>query len=78
VTSPLPRTIRFGVGSAARREAVSVAERMRAADIAARALFKVEHGGWVVVVYGKLRPNRPRQMCRDGPVMITAVIGDER
>jgi hypothetical protein len=51
----LPRTIRYGVGGVARRRAMAMADELRSRGVAARALFKLETGGWVVVVYGRLR-----------------------
>jgi hypothetical protein len=60
----LPRITRFGVGKAARREAMRRAYAMRDEGIAAMALFKLEYGGWVVVVDGRIHqkapPPRPR------------------
>jgi hypothetical protein len=56
----MPRIIRFGVGRIARRDAVKLADRLRERGEAARALFKVESGGWIVAVYGRLRQRRPR------------------
>jgi hypothetical protein len=47
--------MRFGVGRAARIEATVKADELRAAGVAARALFKLEWGGWVVLVAGTIR-----------------------
>ena len=52
---PLPEVIRFGTGRAARRAAMARADAMREQGIAARALFKLDFGGWVVAVYGRIR-----------------------
>lgn len=45
------RTVRFGTGSAARRAANRLADEIRQAGTPARALFKLDQGGWVVNVY---------------------------
>jgi hypothetical protein len=41
----------FGVGATARREAQRRADELWDAGVPARAFFKVEWGGWSVVVY---------------------------
>jgi hypothetical protein len=42
---------RFGIGPRARRSAMRTADNLRAADIAAAALFKPSMGGWVVQIF---------------------------
>lgn len=51
----LARIIYFGVGGAAHRAAIRQADQLRATGLAARALFKPEHGGWVIVINGRIR-----------------------
>ena len=43
--------VRFGVGARARRAAMAYADRSWEAGTPARAVFKVELGGWAVIVY---------------------------
>ncbi len=61
---PLPEVIRFGTGRAARLAAMARAEAMRAQGVAARALLKLEFGGWVVAVSGRIRQ---QPSARAGP-----------
>jgi hypothetical protein len=56
---PLPQVVRFGTGRAARLAATARAEAMREQGIAARALFKLEFGGWVVSIHGRIRQKPP-------------------
>ncbi len=54
------QAIRFGVGKGARREATKLADELWQEGRRARAMFKPDLGGWVVIVY------RPRT---DGPAL---------
>lgn len=45
------RAVRFGTGAAARRAADHLADELRESGTPARALFKLDQGGWVVNVY---------------------------
>jgi phage FluMu gp28-like protein len=47
----MQRLVRFGVGGKARRAAQRHADELWAAGTAARATFRLEFGGWVVIVY---------------------------
>jgi hypothetical protein len=60
----LPEVIRFGTGRAARVAAMTRADAMREQGVAARALFKVEFGGWVVAVSGRIRRKRTADEAR--------------
>ena len=54
----IDRVIPFGTGRSARRSAMGVQDALRGQGTPARALFKLEHGGWVVVVYHGRLPER--------------------
>jgi hypothetical protein len=45
------RVLRYGPGAAARRAAAREADRLWARGVAARAVFRPEHGGWAVLVF---------------------------
>jgi hypothetical protein len=45
------QVIRFGVGGDARRAAMRYADQLWADGSPARATFRLEHGGWVVIIY---------------------------
>jgi len=47
--------VRFGVGGAARRAAMGYADRLWDEGRPARALFKPEYGGWIVIIYRERR-----------------------
>ena len=52
---PTGSVLHFGTGCVARRAAEQHAATLWHEGTAARAMFKVEDGGWIVVVYGKPR-----------------------
>jgi len=54
--------IPFGTGPRARISAMKTADRLRADGIAAAALFKPSHGGWIVRIF----PGGIRQRHVDG------------
>jgi hypothetical protein len=47
----ISRIVRFGPGGKARRAAMSCADRLWDNGTPARAVFKVELGGWAVIIY---------------------------
>jgi hypothetical protein len=56
-----PAIHRYGTGPEARRAAVGEADELWRRGVAARAVFRVDLGGWAVLVFGpkRRRPDRP-------------------
>lgn len=46
-----PGIRRFGIGRKARVAAMRAADDLRSRGVAAAALFKPQHGGWIVRIY---------------------------
>jgi hypothetical protein len=65
LASPIARILRYGTGPAARRAAASEAERLWKQNVAARAVFRPEYGGWAVLVFkAPVRKRRERSSPR--------------
>lgn len=54
-----PRVLRFGTGSRARQAATGCADTLWRNGAAARAVFRPDLDGWVVLVFGPLRRREP-------------------
>ena len=62
------QVIRFGTGPRARVSAMKTADRLRSDGIAAAALFKPSHGGWIVRIFpGGIRPRPSGNSVRGRP-----------